>query len=690
MNLRSFFFRALVCAVVAAAFALTPRSGFAQQEQRTEWDQVFQTIRSYAPLIYLSKDEKFLPATIEEYAAGMHMACDGKRMSKGLMQITATDLAPYGYGGPHDNPRCIMTTNVPLRNEYDVQPFFHGRKPTASSPVPVYVFIYNYVNVGTFTAQYDTFYPYNEGKGACPLFVLDGNCVSPFGRKVFDDHVADWELMTIRFADGKPAAIHVGAHKNEQSGSQFSASTYLPVRDPATGEVKWQSTVEKFALSDFLSGIGGRGPWYLSWEGDHPIVYSAKGSHGIWAQPGPHYYMVAAGDLLSDDTDAGTRWETWRDVRDAADPRYANLLYAYEGDWGNSHMGWSVCDYVKTTVYALPIVTLYRLGYEFITGKDACDLLDDALKATWQLNSGPSMPDRDRDHEYVQAPAVPPPPSCVAQAPAGLTGVVLYGMGRDEKLYSKDLDPDGAWQPVAGYASTHTIVSIAAKPDGTLVGLGTGGAIFELPAPYSGDWRSTAVPANSQLRGIGMSREGVLLGVTAGGIQQLKDNTWIPLGEGITTDPAPKTVAVMPTGNYLVGTPLGIASYSGVYGYGGNFFEYKDDEGVLENLSWGVPHPHPITEPPLYPKQLMETLPNNKPQSFTYLADGTLLFATEIGSDRLIGWYVDNCGTPSTRMFSNAGAPPFGFPGADAHTPQWQSLAAVWIAPNPPSRLTVR
>ncbi len=687
MNHRSIFARALGCAMAASLFALTPCSGSAQQEeQRTEWQQVFQTIQAYAPLIYLSKDESFLPDTLENYAAGMHMECDGQRMSKGLMQITATDLAPYGYGGPHDDARCIMTTNTPLRNEYDVQPFFHGRKPTASAPVPVYVFVYDYINPGAFTAQYNTFYPYNEGKGGCPLFVVSGNCISPFGRKVFDDHVADWELMTIRFAGGKPASVHVGAHSNSQTGSQFSASTYLPVTDPESGEVKWESTVKAYQLSDFLTGVAGRGPWFLAWEGDHPIVYSAKGSHGIWAQPGEHYYLVAAGDLMSDDTDAGIRWETWRQVQDAADLKYANLLYAYEGDWGNRRMGWSVCDYVKATADAVG-GGLLRRGYEFFTGKNACDDLDDHLKTTYQLNGGPSIPDRDRDKAYVDAPPVPPPPPCKPEPAAGLGGVVLYGMGRDGKLYSKTVDPDGAWQAVAGYASTHKIVSIAAKPDGTLMGLDTAGAVFELPAPYSGDWRASTVVGNALLRGIGMAKDGTLLGVTEGGIQQYKDNTWEPLGEGITTDPAPKTAAVMPTGNYLIGTPVGKTQYSG-YGYGGNFLEYKAEEGELDVLSWGVPHPEPIMEPPLYSKQLMETLPNNKPQSFTYLPNGTLVFATEIGTDRLIGWYVDNCGTPTTRTFLNAGAPPFGFPGTDATTPQWQSLAAVSTAPNPPTGVT--
>jgi hypothetical protein len=633
-------------------------------------------VKKYAPLIYLHPQESYMPSTLEEFGANVHMICNGRSIGKNILQIQPSDLpADSGAGRDDDHPGCIMQTNIPMRNAYDVIPFFHGRKPTSSAPVPVYVFTYDVYGPDSFTAQYNTFYPYNEGKDACPLFVIDGHCTSPSGRKVFDDHVADWELMTILFNLGRPVSVHVGAHGNDQGPGMYNASTYFPNTNTPDGHVVWESTITQYQMSDALSGIGARGPWYLSWQGDHPIVYSAKGSHGIWASPGQHVYGVAAGDFLTDDAGKGTPWETWRSVVDTSDPKYQTLLYRYKGVWGNDQMGNTVCDYVKDTIHDLPLLTLIQLGYEWITGQDACDRLDTALRQTWQLNGGPHLPDRNRDKKYV-SPTIPGLPQCHAMMMQPATGMVLYGLGRDNKLYRKTLDPDGGWSAVPGYASTHKVTSITAKTDGTLISFDPGGQMLELPPPYSGDWHPSEIASNSRANGLGMTKDGQLLAVTKADIEiyNSQNHAWSAVGRGLSfvpDDTAPKTIAVMPNENYLLGAPLTPK------GYAGYLIEYKLDDGVLEAVSFGVAHRRPVLDQPYYPKNLTNQFVTIKPQSSTYLPNGMLVFSTETGSDRLFGWWVNSCGSPDQKNFSNVGAPPFGFPGTTPGAPQWQSLTVV-------------
>ena len=309
-----------------------------------------EVLSTYAPLIYLHPEEDFMPSSIEYFAANTYMECFGKRIPKPIMSIGAADM-PSGQGTTNGNSRdaaCRTTTNDPMNGPYDIKPFFHGVKPTAQSPVPVYVFIYDWQSPTTFTAQFNTFYPWNKGKMACPGLAPDDNCVGK--RYEADDHVGDWELVSIRFVNGQPAAVHVGAHGNDEPDM---ASTY---RAPNWGA--------------------------LQWSGTHPIIYAAAGSHGTWATEGAHNYMtLKTGDKLVDHTGRGVGWETWRAMVMASDPTYNYLLTRYRGDWGNFHQGKDPCD--------------------MSVGIDAlCRQMGIPVGGTYQLNDGPSMPDTNRDRKY--------------------------------------------------------------------------------------------------------------------------------------------------------------------------------------------------------------------------------------------------------------------------------------------------
>jgi hypothetical protein len=119
------------------------------------------------------------------------------------------------------------------------------------------------------------FYPYNDA----PSIPVGPAAVNAF------DHEGDWERIAVR-TDGEGARVGV--------------------------------TLWGHGNSCFLRGD------QLEWVDDHPVVYSAKGTHASYADDGIHRYGV-------DRTSAGTRWETWQQVRPIADEPW----YGYGGAWGS-------------------------------------------------------------------------------------------------------------------------------------------------------------------------------------------------------------------------------------------------------------------------------------------------------------------------------------------------------------------
>jgi len=91
----------------------------------------------------------------------------------------------------------------------------------------------------------------------------------------FGNHIGDWEHSLIRFHHGKPKAVFFSAHSG---GTAYAFKA-----------------VEKFK--------GGNGE-----EGKRPVLYSAMGSHAMYAIPGKHSYILPWG-LLADVTDKGPLWD---------------------------------------------------------------------------------------------------------------------------------------------------------------------------------------------------------------------------------------------------------------------------------------------------------------------------------------------------------------------------------------------
>ena len=121
--------------------------------------------------------------------------------------------------------------------------------------------LFNIVDKGHGILDAFWFYFYSYNLGTTVLNIRFGN------------HIGDWEHSLIRFYNGVPKAIFFSAH------SGGTAYTY--------------NAVEK-----------GKGPGR---EG-RPVLYSAVGSHAMYAMPGKHPYILPFG-LLADVTDKGPLWD---------------------------------------------------------------------------------------------------------------------------------------------------------------------------------------------------------------------------------------------------------------------------------------------------------------------------------------------------------------------------------------------
>lgn len=165
---------------------------------------------------------------------------------------------------PASNPLSDATSEAQSRIKVDLRRREHrhppSQKPIAGpdsggySDAPAILILVDKGH-GVLDAFWFYFYSYNLG-------------VTVFNMR-FGNHVGDWEHSLIRFYNGKPKAVFFSAHSG---GTAYT----------------WDA-VEK--------GKGGR-----------PVLYSARGSHAMYAMPGKHPYVLPGG-ILADVTDKGPLWD---------------------------------------------------------------------------------------------------------------------------------------------------------------------------------------------------------------------------------------------------------------------------------------------------------------------------------------------------------------------------------------------
>ncbi|KAJ5724912.1 hypothetical protein N7493_006640 [Penicillium malachiteum] len=123
----------------------------------------------------------------------------------------------------------------------------------------------------------------------------------------FGNHVGDWEHCLVRFHHGKPKALFFSAHR--------------------AGEAYNYEAVEKI--------------------GRRPVIYSAEGSHAMYATPAVHPYILPWG-LLHDITDRGPLWDPALNIHaytydydtdilraSTANPESPTEWFYFRGHWGD-------------------------------------------------------------------------------------------------------------------------------------------------------------------------------------------------------------------------------------------------------------------------------------------------------------------------------------------------------------------
>lgn len=240
-----------------------------------------QYVMDYAPLVHLYSDEEYWPCDMGEHLYHITPQLNYTPVQASLQHLQLDNLSAlnrWEYGrnmfltsndNVEDRPEWLLgEKNIPT--PFSQQPEGHASFSKATQAIqggrsgaPAVLVVVNKGH-GIVDAFWFFFYSFNLGN----LVVLR-----------FGNHVGDWEHTLVRFHNGKPKAVFVSEHFFGQ------AYTY--------------QAMEKI--------------------GKRPVVYSATGTHAMYATQGMHAYILPWG-LLHDQTDKGPLW----------DPALNSHMYTYD------------------------------------------------------------------------------------------------------------------------------------------------------------------------------------------------------------------------------------------------------------------------------------------------------------------------------------------------------------------------
>jgi hypothetical protein len=230
----------------------------------------------YAPLVFLADGEKNMPMDATRYIEKASLwflhgdDCDDHEVAgqvdpsrmKGEYSHKQDDCAGGGSTDTTVSQEPSEGTGFYLKASQDTR---SGDGPGA----PVYWEYHQDKDTKQVAYVYWFFYGYNDlGRG--------------------NKHEGDWERVAVPMKDGKPDGVVFYKHGG------------LPCKVPWNGK--------------------------LGKTGDHPHVYSAKGSHGSYPDAGDTYIVPFSVDSRS----AGTQWNTWEKARALAQQPW----WGYRGWWG--------------------------------------------------------------------------------------------------------------------------------------------------------------------------------------------------------------------------------------------------------------------------------------------------------------------------------------------------------------------
>lgn len=184
-----------------------------------------------------------------------------------------------------------LTRRAMVSDEHSQRPFppppgTPGHKPDASgySRAPAVLVLVD-KGSGVLDAFWFFFYSYNLGQTVLNMR--------------FGNHVGDWEHCMVRFENGVPRAMFLSEHEGGQAYA-------------------WAALEKKRMNTTSTTRVGADGQPVVEVV-ERPVIYSAVGSHAMYAFPGPHAYVLPF-QMLKDDTDRGPLW----------DPSLNNYAYFYD------------------------------------------------------------------------------------------------------------------------------------------------------------------------------------------------------------------------------------------------------------------------------------------------------------------------------------------------------------------------
>ncbi|KAL7926204.1 hypothetical protein ACQKWADRAFT_282045 [Trichoderma austrokoningii] len=299
------------------------------QERRKILKEVPQYVIDHAPLVHLYSGEQFWPSDIREHIQHMIVTIDHRRLNTtqnvtlhNLQSLNRFDnrmVALHSLEDVESRPKWLHSHDnlpSPFDDPDASTPPPHGRRPynepdtwfDADKKHPVHRI--SDPRIKNKPAYAPTYTPGKEqqriiprghkpdadgySKAPATLVLVDkgSGIVDAFwfffysynlGQTVlglrFGNHVGDWEHCMVRFQNGEPRGIFFSEHEGGQAYA-------------------W-SAIEK--------------------RGVRPVIYSAVGSHAMYALPGPHPYVLPF-KMLKDVTDKGPLW----------DPALNNYAYHYD------------------------------------------------------------------------------------------------------------------------------------------------------------------------------------------------------------------------------------------------------------------------------------------------------------------------------------------------------------------------
>lgn len=211
---------------------------------------------------------------------------------------------PSGYGQTaaviHPGGQKVLTGATHKQKIKDT--FAQGHKPNAQgySDAPAVLVLVD-KGEGILDAFWFFFYSYNLGQTVLTMR--------------FGNHVADWEHCMVRFKDGVPQGMYLSEHE----GGQAYAWEAMEKRNVTYGAPDVKEVTER------------------------PVIYSAYGSHAMYATPGDHPYILPF-KMLKDVTDRGPMW----------DPAQNHYAYHYDYESDDDHQPDDMLSALKPVADDLP------------------------------------------------------------------------------------------------------------------------------------------------------------------------------------------------------------------------------------------------------------------------------------------------------------------------------------------------